>query len=434
MIIKASFENILSFNDETTFDFIAQKSDNLSNHVLRAQKRDDFSILKIGMIYGTSAVGKSNTIKAIWTLQQIALGRWPQKYMVPFKMNESDTKPSKIEISFKHDDKYYTYGVLFTIQGIQEEWLHEMNKRSVKKIYTRKKDENEFIYNFCKLNIKAKEVDFLYFLGKGTPERKSFLSEYINRNGENLDSINIVYAWFSNTLQIIFPESRFQGLSFRFDEDKKFKENFNELLSRFNTDIIDIEKTPLRKESVNLPKQIVDDIYANAKPGTKLFVSTADGEWYFFETPIQGDTSVSKQQTIHVNKFGKQCTFSMCEESEGTLRLLDLLPMLINLKDGKAVFLVDEIDRSLPLERTMEILKYYLSHLTDGSDSQLIATTHELNLISADLFRLDEVLRAEKDSNGATRLTKLANYKINENFRKMYLTGLKKYLFDFQEM
>ena len=434
MIIKASFENILSFNDETTFDFIAQKSDNLSNHVLRAQKRDDFSILKIGMIYGTSAVGKSNTIKAIWTLQQIALGRWPKKYMVPFKMNESDTKPSKIEISFKHDDKYYTYGVLFTIQGIQEEWLYEMNKRSVKKIYTRKKDENEFIYNFCKLNIKAKEVDFLYFLGKGTPERKSFLSEYINRNGENLDSINNVYAWFSNTLQIIFPESRFQGLSFRFDEDKKFKENFNELLSRFNTDIIDIEKTPLRKESVNLPKQIVDDIYANAKPGTKLFVSTADGEWYFFETPIQGDTSVSKQQTIHVNKFGKQCTFSMCEESEGTLRLLDLLPMLINLKDGKAVFLVDEIDRSLPLERTMEILKYYLSHLTDGSDSQLIATTHELNLISADLFRLDEVLRAEKDSNGATRLTKLANYKINENFRKMYLTGLKKYLFDFREI
>ena len=423
MIIKASFENILSFNDETTLDFIAQKSDNLSNHVLRAQKRDDISILKTGMIYGSNAVGKSNTIKAIWMLQQIALGKWPQKYIEPFKMKGPGTKPSKIEISFKHEDKYYTYGILFTIQGILEEWLQEINKRSVKNIYTRTKNENEFIYRFFTTKMKTIQENFLFFLGKGTPEKKSFLSEYANRNGENLEAINKVYAWFGNTLQIIFPRSRYQGLSFRFDEDKEFKENFNELLRYFNTGIVDISKMSLPKESTNLPKEIIDEIFASAKPGTKSFVSTASGEWYFFETSVQGVTTVSKQQTIHENEKEERCAFSMCEESDGTLRLLDLLPMLIKLKNGKSVFLVDEIDRSLHLGRTIEILRCYLSNLTECSDSQLIVTTHELNLISADLLRQDEIWLAEKDVSGATHLTRPANNKPRENFKKMYLTG-----------
>lgn len=420
MIIKASFENILSFNDETTLDFIAQKSDNLSNHVLRAQKRDDISILKTGMIYGPNATGKSNTIKAIWMLQQIALGKWPQKYMESFKMKDPDTKPSKMEISFKYEDKYYTYGISFTIQGILEEWLQEINKRSAKKVYTRTKNENEFIYRFYVTKVKAIQENFLFFLGKGTPPKKSFLSEYISRNGENLEAINKVYAWFSNTLQIIFPESRYQGLSFRFDEDKEFKENFNEMLRYFNTDIIDIGKSPLPKESTNLPKEIIDDIFANAKPGTKSFVSTASGEWYFFETSIQGITSVSKQQTIHATPKEEYRAFNMSEESEGTLRLLDLLPMLIKLRSGNTVFLVDEIDRSLHLERTIEILQCYLSNLTEYSDSQLIATTHEFNLINANLLRQDEIWLAEKDINGATHLTRPINNKFREIFKKSH--------------
>ena len=74
MIIRASFENVLSFNEETSISFVASKSDLLPTHVSRAKRRDDISILKTGLIYGANGSGKSNIIKCIESLceQQIA--------------------------------------------------------------------------------------------------------------------------------------------------------------------------------------------------------------------------------------------------------------------------------------------------------------------------------------------------------------------------
>lgn len=79
MILRATFENILSFKDEVQISFVAGKSDLLPEHVNRANKRDDISILKSGIVYGANASGKSNIIKAISIIQDIALGRYPRR-------------------------------------------------------------------------------------------------------------------------------------------------------------------------------------------------------------------------------------------------------------------------------------------------------------------------------------------------------------------
>ncbi len=422
MIIRATFENILSFNEETSISFVAGKSDLHPNHVLRAQKRDDISILKTGIIYGANAAGKSNIIKAIQILKQIAIGEWPQSRIEPFKMKEPDAKPSKIELTIKCEDKYYSYGLVFTFQGIQEEWLYEVNLRSSKKIFTREKKSKEYIYSFGLPKTSIKAEDFLHFLGKATPEKKSFLSEYIERNGEKLDAIKKMHTWFIDTLRIIFPNSKYKGLSFKFDEDKKFKKDFNDLLTYFNTGVVDITKFPVQKEEINIPSDIIDKIIAENKPGTKSFITTHNGEWYFFETNTQGVTKISKQKTIHESKNKKRYTFNMNEESNGTLRLLDFLPMLLKLKNGNAVFLVDEIDRSMHPIMSLEILKCYLSYLTDSSNTQLITTTHECNILDINIIRPDEIWFAEK-KDGVTHLTSLAEYKPREDIKKGYLAG-----------
>ncbi len=80
MILRATFENIYSIKDETQISFVAGKSNAHPSHVSRAEKRDDISVLKAGIVYGANASGKSNVIKAIALLQQIANGsrkaRW----------------------------------------------------------------------------------------------------------------------------------------------------------------------------------------------------------------------------------------------------------------------------------------------------------------------------------------------------------------------
>ena len=79
MIIRASFDNILSFDSETSISFVASKSDLLATHVSRAIKRDDISILKTGLIYGANGSGKSNIIKCIESLREFAVYGRPQK-------------------------------------------------------------------------------------------------------------------------------------------------------------------------------------------------------------------------------------------------------------------------------------------------------------------------------------------------------------------
>lgn len=55
MILRATFENIYSIKDETQISFVAGKSNAHPSHVSRAEKRDDISVLKAGIVYGANA-------------------------------------------------------------------------------------------------------------------------------------------------------------------------------------------------------------------------------------------------------------------------------------------------------------------------------------------------------------------------------------------
>ena len=58
MLLSAKFENIYSFNEETRILFTASKSDHpLPLQVSRAEKRDDISVLRMGLDYGANASG-----------------------------------------------------------------------------------------------------------------------------------------------------------------------------------------------------------------------------------------------------------------------------------------------------------------------------------------------------------------------------------------
>ena len=113
----------------------------------------------------------------------------------------------------------------------------------------------------------------------------------------------------------------------------------------------------------------------------------------------------------------------MNEESDGSIRIMDFIPMLIDLRLNDTVYLIDEIDRSMHPMLSQKILEYYFRHLKTDKDTQLIFSTHESNLLNLDLIRADEVWFVEKDTDGASHFTSLAEYKPRENIRKGYLQG-----------
>jgi AAA15 family ATPase/GTPase len=111
------------------------------------------------------------------------------------------------------------------------------------------------------------------------------------------------------------------------------------------------------------------------------------------------------------------------EESDGTRRLLNLIPAL-QTHGGSAVYFIDEIDRSLHPMLVWKFLEFFLKSPADGH-RQIIVTTHESNLLDLDLLRRDEIWFAEKDQDAATHLYSMVDFKVRKDheIRKHYLQG-----------
>ncbi len=153
-----------------------------------------------------------------------------------------------------------------------------------------------------------------------------------------------------------------------------------------------------------------------------MLASNDDNDVFFFERKEDGMLSIFKQIAVH-GSGEMETKFEMDEESDGTIRLLDFIPMLIDLRRNPVVYLIDELDRSMHPMMTYEIIKSFFSNINRDVESQLIFSTHESNLLDLELMRADEIWFVEKDSEGASHFSSLAEYKPRADVRKGYLQG-----------
>ena len=424
MILRVTIENLYSFKEETEISFIAGVNVTHKEHTSHIETSNDISALKIGIIYGANASGKSNVIKAVSIIKKIALKGVPKRLVEPFKLINNNNKPSKIEIEFKSGKHYFAYGVVFTVKGIVEEWLYQINKESEKKIYTREVNLNGNLFTFGEIDGDLETEQLIRFISQSTPTTDSFLTEYIKRNGKGLSAINEAHFWMKENLKIIYPKSRYKGISVRTEKDKDFAEATKSLLEYFNTGIVDIRRIRINKEDLDIPKEMINEVFSEIEPETNIIIASSYGSsMYFFEADKDGIVTIYKQIAIHRTIEGEEVSFEMEEESDGSLRLLDFIPMLIDLNLNDTVYLVDEIDRSMHPMLSLKLLEYYLSNLKEERNTQLICSTHESNLLNLKLIRPDEIWFIEKGRDGSSHLTSLAEYKPREDIQKGYLQG-----------
>ena len=114
------------------------------------------------------------------------------------------------------------------------------------------------------------------------------------------------------------------------------------------------------------------------------------------------------------------------EESAGTQMWFRLLgPALGALKRGE-VFLYDEIDASLHPRLSARLVELFQDPDTNPRGAQLIFTSHDTSLLG--FLNRDEVWLTEKESDGATRLKALAEFRGERvrrslNLERAYLQG-----------
>ena len=125
---------------------------------------------------------------------------------------------------------------------------------------------------------------------------------------------------------------------------------------------------------------------------------------------------------VHVDEAGLKVKFSLQDESDGTRRLLELVPAFFQAMTQGHTVIIDEIGRSIHPALLKALLKKFSQAPANG---QLIFTTHESHLLDQEIFRRDEIWLTEKDKTGQTHLYPLSDFDIRKDLdiRKGYLNG-----------
>ncbi len=389
MILEYSITNTFSIKDQQTISFEAVN--NIENDNYHTIKIDNKKILKMACIYGANASGKTNMASALMFYLDFMLTSCTDlkpdesTHFTPFLFDEKTKDlPGEFNIiffakDFSDDSKLIKY-----------EYLLKLNKKEVleENLYYAPKGQKKLIFE-RKKNLPIK-------WGTSVTGAKKVISDTTRPNCSligagaqvNHPIFNYIYKHFSNRLKpMIMPtrDSLSEHILKRIEQDSDFK---NKVLGLLNvsdfgsiTDIKVISHEIPEEFLKSLPKEIQDEF---AKRGEK---------------PVTRDA-----QFIH--HYEKDYELPIYLESAGTKRMLELTKPLLELSNSSVV-VIDEIESSLH----QTLLETYLQlFLEVSTDSQLIFTTHNLDLLDSELLRDDEVWFCYKTDKGDSFYNSITDY------------------------
>jgi len=431
MLLRFSVGNYLSFKNIVEFKMAAGKVQRHKNHVaVEGGKK----ILKGGFIFGANASGKSNLISAMMfaknsILQGLHIGDCYKKY---FRIESSyKNKPGSFQFDIFAGGHFYSYGFAVSYQTaeIEEEWLYLIDDGEVC-IFERGKDESG------KTKVKSDEKAlneeemfkvFSKYLDNDEMKRKTFLLDMAIKSipdDEVYKPFRDVRNWFEK-LVIIHPDSKFKAVDelVRDDYERSTLERF---LKYFDTGIkaLKVEEEDFDKffhyiheeDKARLKENILK---SSKEAGSKAGRISLDNAHYSIRL-MDGDLKVGETLSDHGNLDD---LFEHGDESDGTQRLFDLLPIYRAALSGY-VIVIDELDRSLHTKATLEFIKLFYME-TEGFSCQLIATTHDSHIFDLDLLRQDEIWLVERMEENASTLKSLSSYKprFDKHVKNDYLIG-----------
>jgi uncharacterized protein len=437
MLIQLTIRNFLSFKDETTFSMVPINADQQhAEHIIQPQENWGSPVLPLASIYGANAAGKSNLIKALYFVKKLIIqGTRGSSHIpvLPFRLSGSNQESSQFEFIFTYQSHQYSYGFELNKDQILQEWLYGIpsgKKREItyfERVTSNKKDTHIEFGPVLKGRAKKRQ-SFLEFIAEGTRPNQLFLTEAIDRNVQELLPI---FNWFRKALTIIPAESAFKNLELGILSDKSFTDFLSSFLKSSGTGIDSIETETVQfdpeQHLTDLPKEIRDGFmqeFSEADIESVAMIENPQGGRSLLYKDEMDQMSLIRLKTRHRDSNGKLIDFLIEDESDGTQRLINLIPALFALKeDTEKVIFIDELDRRLHTLLSRFFLEAALN--CRHADNQLIFTTHDTNLLDLELLRRDEIWFVEKDKAGASKLYSLAEFKIRPDLKieKGYLNG-----------
>lgn len=421
MLLSITLENWMSFRDRVTFSMIAGKERQHGNRVTRLEKYQT-RILPIAAIYGGNASGKTNFFKAIsFAKSFITKGTQPES-LIPVESfglnNLRKEDPTFFAFELLIHESIYELSFEITKTEVITEKLVLISSSSEKVLYERKSGK------LIRPGSQSKDM-FLEFAFRGTRDNQLFLTNAVS---QKVEEYKPVYDWFKNTLELIAPDSRFEPFELFFDQDHPTYSTFNEMLHQLDTGIIKLDTVEVSFENAPFPESLKVKLQQEIKEGTSVKLRVEPFNERYVITRKDGNLTAKKLVSLHSTTDGSSIKFDIRQESDGSQRIIDLLPAFIEVttdSEGK-VYVIDEIDRSLHTLITRKLLDLYLAGCSQTSRSQVFFTTHDVLLMDQQLLRRDEMWITERNLDGVSSLISFSEYKdirYDKDIRKSYLQG-----------
>jgi len=406
MIQELKIKNFLSFKNEVVFSFEATKDSTLDSYYVK-EVAPGVRLLKLAMLYGANASGKSNLINVIYFLNdfvfRLAENKEEEIDFIPFAFDESKFKPGILDLTFYIDERKYIYHLELDKQKVIKETLYYYPSIQPAIVFDRYYDSKTqtSVINFGqKLKISKlvkEEIAIKTLKNISVFAAKSQMNVVIKEMDE-------VYNWFKKQfLRPIGPNIRL--VEFANEMISKELEAKKFLLNFLNKADFNIEDIVFERETKEIKGDLLEAI--ESAP-----ISKKQKE----ELILKGSIDLENLSFMHrIKSSDKTKYFALKEDlqSKGTLRYYGLSAAIYRVLKDNAFISIDEIESSLhPL-----LVNHFLREFLEQSDSaQILFTTHNMSLLNEkELLRKDSIWFTEKGEDGSTQLFSVADY---PDFRK----------------
>lgn len=385
MILEFYVNNYLSIKEDLKVSFVGTtlKESLPDPNDMILVSDTGMSLVRSAVIYGANASGKTNVLKAIAFYKRFIMDSFKNSQageaidVETFRLNATTiNNPTTMEATFTTGEYIYRYGFEVDIKKVRAEWLYQRaNKKRSKEIEIFYREEDT-------TTVHPKSVLLQELINKRMVRGNALLLSTAAQFNETA-SVSIL-QWLSDT-QILFCS-----------EDEKLWEQAIKHLDNEN----------LRFRITNFAKYADLGIESISKIDNRIVSNHR-----------QFDDDGRETNNVSFSFNGN--------ESEGTIKYFSLAYPIIDALDNGKRLVIDELDSKLHPLLVRKIISLFNSAKTNPKGAQLLFTTHDTFLLSAGLFRRDQIWFTQKDSFGATEAYSLAEYKVRGSspFEKDYLQG-----------
>ena len=384
MIYDIELSNIYSIKESIVFSMEATAT-NVKRQNYIELSDEEHKCLKVGIIYGPNASGKTNLLKALDNLKDIIMysNNTPEEQGVlqylPFYLHEDTvSRPSKIVVRLVLDTEtsaVYRYSISYDSSMIIEETLSREEK-----------GKEDFLFK------REIQVDGTHIVVLEDGIRNTELPQkQVRKNQAILSYLQALNVPYVTNVALALTQKLQLANNYNQNMQNKLWEDAKRLIAN-NPKYRDRLDEFLRRVGTGVNGFVVPD--KDAAMNTLTF---------------------KHQQKTHSGDYSP-IFFNQHLESLGTRTLFLLGVKIIEALDKGYTLFVDELDSPFHTYITQYIIKMFQDERLNKKHAQLIMTTHDVQLMNERQLRLDQIWLMEKKEDASSSLVSLADFKdVDEN-------------------